>query len=59
MIPGIVTALLLIAFIGGCFWAYSPRRRQEFAQAERLALDDAALPSAATSSATPVSGNTP
>jgi cytochrome c oxidase cbb3-type subunit IV len=42
MIPGIITAILLVAFIGGCFWAYSPRRRDEFAAAERLAFDEPA-----------------
>jgi cytochrome c oxidase cbb3-type subunit IV len=41
MIPGIVTALLLTAFLGGCLWVFSPRRRAEFAEAEQLALDDA------------------
>jgi cytochrome c oxidase cbb3-type subunit IV len=40
MIPGIITAILLIVFIAGCVWAYSPRRRDSFAAAERLALDD-------------------
>jgi cytochrome c oxidase cbb3-type subunit IV len=40
MIPGIITAILLIAFLGGCVWAYSPRRREEFAAAERLAFDE-------------------
>jgi cytochrome c oxidase cbb3-type subunit IV len=42
MIPGIVTAILLVAFIGGCFWAYSPRRRDEFAAAAALAFDEPA-----------------
>jgi cytochrome c oxidase cbb3-type subunit IV len=42
MIPGIITALLLLAFLGGCVWAYSPRRREEFAAAAALAFDEPA-----------------
>jgi cytochrome c oxidase cbb3-type subunit IV len=53
MIPGIVTAILLIAFLGGCVWAYSPRRRAEFGDAERLALDDAPAPATTSSENTP------
>jgi cbb3-type cytochrome oxidase subunit 3 len=30
-----------VAFIGLCLWAWSSRRREDFAAAARLALDDA------------------
>ena len=40
MIAGIVTAALLLLFLVGCAWVYSPRRHAEFAVAERLALDE-------------------
>ena len=44
MISGIATALLLIAFVGGCLWAWSPRRQSSFDHAARMALDDAIAP---------------
>jgi cytochrome c oxidase cbb3-type subunit 4 len=40
MIGGIVTALLLVLFIGGWIWAWSPKRKQAFDEAARLPLDD-------------------
>ena len=40
MISGIVTALLLVVFLGGWTWAWSPRRRRDFEEAARLPLDD-------------------
>ena len=40
MISGIVTALLLLVFIGAWAWAWSPRRRKDFEEAARLPLDD-------------------
>ncbi|HEU6455414.1 MAG TPA: cbb3-type cytochrome c oxidase subunit 3, partial [Roseateles sp.] len=33
MVSGIVTALLLVVFLGGWAWAWSPRRRREFEEA--------------------------
>ena len=39
MIPGIVTAVLLAAFIAGTAWAFSARRRAEFDAAARLPLE--------------------
>ena len=45
MISGIVTAILLAAFLGGTAWAYSGRRRAEFEAAARVPLED--LPSPA------------
>lgn len=41
MVSGIVTALLLVVFLGGWAWAWSPRRRKDFEEAARLPLDDA------------------
>ena len=41
MISGIVTAVLLVSFIAGWIWAWSPKRKQDFEQAARLPLDEA------------------
>ncbi|KAF1700435.1 cbb3-type cytochrome oxidase subunit 3 [Pseudoxanthomonas suwonensis] len=40
MISGIVTALLLVLFIGGWIWAWSPARRTEFEEAAHLPLEE-------------------
>lgn len=40
MVSGIVTAILLVLFIAGWIWAWSPKRQQAFAAAARLPLDD-------------------
>jgi len=40
MIAGIVTAILLTSFIAGCAWAYSGRRRADFEEAARMALEE-------------------
>jgi len=40
MIGGIVTAALLLLFVGGWIWAWNPKRRQAFDEAARLPLDD-------------------
>jgi cytochrome c oxidase cbb3-type subunit 4 len=40
MVSGIVTALLLLVFLGGWAWAWSPRRRKDFEEAARLPLDE-------------------
>lgn len=37
---GISTALLLFAFIGLCFWAYSSKRKEEFDKAANLPFAD-------------------
>ena len=34
------TLFVFIAFIGLCIWAYSPRRKQDFSEAEMLPFDD-------------------
>ena len=39
-LSGIVTALLLVLFIGVCIWAYSSRRRSRFDAAARMPLED-------------------
>jgi len=45
MISGIVTAILLLCFIGGWIWAWSPKRKREFDDAARLPLNDDEEPS--------------
>ncbi len=40
MITGILTALLIAVFIGIVAWAYSTRRRADFAAAAQLPLED-------------------
>ncbi len=40
MISGIVTALLLVLFIGGWIWAWSPKRKREFDDAAQLPLEE-------------------
>ena len=37
---GIVTAVLLVTFLGGVAWAWNGRRRGDFDAAARLPLDD-------------------
>ena len=38
MIMGVLTAILLVAFLGIFGWAYSQRRREDFAAAAALPL---------------------
>ena len=40
MLSGIITAILLVLFIVGWFWAWSPRRKKAFDAAAQLPLDD-------------------
>ena len=40
MVSGIVTAILLASFLGGCRWAWSARRRDDFESASRLPLEE-------------------
>ncbi len=42
VISGLGTLVLMSAFVVLCWWAYSPRRRGQFEEAARLALDDEA-----------------
>lgn len=60
MVYGIVTLLLMLIFIGGWIWAWSPRRKKAFDEAARLALDDAdAAQGAKKKDAKSEGGNTP
>jgi cytochrome c oxidase cbb3-type subunit 4 len=38
MISGIITAVLLVLFIGGSIWVWRPARRAEFDAASQLPL---------------------
>ena len=40
MVSGIVTAILLVSFLGGWAWAWSDRRRADFDAAARLPLEE-------------------
>jgi cytochrome c oxidase cbb3-type subunit 4 len=40
MIMGILTAVLMVLFLGIVAWAYSGRRREDFADAARLPLTE-------------------
>lgn len=44
MLSGIVTAVLLIAFVGATIWAWSGKRKPLFDAAARLPLDEAEQP---------------
>ena len=40
MLSGIISLLLLILFIVGTIWVFSPKRKTEFDEAAQLAVDD-------------------
>lgn len=40
MLSGIITVGLLLLFVGGWIWIWSPRRKREFDAAARLPLDE-------------------
>jgi cytochrome c oxidase cbb3-type subunit 4 len=40
LLSGVITAILLIAFLGGVAWVWSARRKPEFDEAARLPLED-------------------
>lgn len=40
IINGIITAVLLVVFIGGSIWAFSAKRKKDFDAASRLPLED-------------------
>jgi cytochrome c oxidase cbb3-type subunit IV len=44
MISGIITAVLLLAFIGIVAWAWNSRRREQFAAAARQPLEEDQAP---------------
>ncbi|BDU15362.1 cbb3-type cytochrome oxidase subunit 3 [Lysobacter auxotrophicus] len=40
MVSGIVTTILLVLFVAGWVWAWSPKRKKEFDAAARMPLDE-------------------
>lgn len=44
-VRGVLTAILMLAFIGVVFWAWSSKRKQDFDEASRLPLDENGPPS--------------
>ncbi|NLB58619.1 MAG: cbb3-type cytochrome c oxidase subunit 3 [Gammaproteobacteria bacterium] len=40
MVSGIVTVVLLVLFLAGWAWAWSPRRKKTFDEAAQLPLED-------------------
>jgi len=40
MVSGLVTLLLMLVFIAVWAWAWQPRKRKDFDEAARLAVDD-------------------
>ena len=40
MLSGIVTTVLLVLFLAGWIWAWSPKRKNEFDAAAQLPLDE-------------------
>lgn len=40
MLSGIISLVLLILFIVGSIWVFSPKRKTEFDEAAQLAVDD-------------------
>jgi cytochrome c oxidase cbb3-type subunit 4 len=39
-LSGVVTAILIVLFVGVCIWAYSSRRKARFDAAARMPLED-------------------
>ena len=39
-LSGIVTAILLVLFVGVWVWAYSSRRQEQFSRAARMPLEE-------------------
>ena len=40
MVSGIITLIMLLLFVAGWFWAWSPRRKADFDAAAKLAVED-------------------
>ena len=40
MVSGIITLILLLLFIGGWVWAWSPKRKADFDEASKLPLEE-------------------
>ena len=45
MVSGIVTTVLLVLFLAGWIWVWSPKRKREFDAAAQLPLDENRLDS--------------
>jgi cytochrome c oxidase cbb3-type subunit 4 len=43
-ISGLITLVLLLAFVGGWIWAWSSKRKSQFDAAARLPLEDDQAP---------------
>jgi cytochrome c oxidase cbb3-type subunit 4 len=54
MISGILISVLMLAFIGITFWAYSSRQQERFRQAAQLPFEDE-YPAAQRQTLTPAS----
>jgi len=39
MVAGIITAVLMLLFLAGWTWAWSPRRKRDFDEAARLPME--------------------
>ncbi|WP_223670861.1 cbb3-type cytochrome oxidase subunit 3 [Kangiella shandongensis] len=39
LIRGILTVVLLILFVGLCFWVFSKKRKSQYEEAAKMALD--------------------
>jgi cytochrome c oxidase cbb3-type subunit IV len=40
MLPGLITAALLLIFVAGCLWLWMPKHKPELDAAARMPLDD-------------------
>ncbi|PWK82379.1 cbb3-type cytochrome oxidase subunit 3 [Fulvimonas soli] len=40
MVPGLITAALLLLFVAGCIWLWLPRHARALEEAAKLPLDD-------------------
>lgn len=40
MVSGIVTALLILLFVGGCIWLWLPARKAELDEAAAMPLEE-------------------
>ena len=40
MISGIISLILMLAFVAGTFWAYSSKRHDEFSHAAQIPLEN-------------------
>jgi len=39
-LSGLVTLVWFLAFVGLCFWAWSPRRQRDYSAASRMPLEE-------------------